>query len=195
MGKSIPTSSYAARGRSCERRSIRQCHPELTFRRTGAQLGVALAIANTLMLKVDFPTPPGVPQRDTDTLPYISLDDLKDTGTSDPQPKRAARRVPGLILTAVVLSCCLVVTVFSDLPSLRLFGWLSALAMLLALVADLTILRPRSRFYVYTPTVGYEDVARGTKPWSGRSDLQSCRRHRRFGLPGRRYGPAFARPC
>jgi uncharacterized protein len=32
--------------------------------------------------------------------------------------------------------------VFSDLPSLRLFGWLSALAMLAALVADFLILRP-----------------------------------------------------
>jgi hypothetical protein len=49
---------------------------------------------------------------------------------------------PPLILTSVVLAFGLVVTVFSDLPSLRLFGWLSALAMLAALVADLTILRP-----------------------------------------------------
>ena len=49
---------------------------------------------------------------------------------------------PALILTSVVLSCGLIVTVFSDLPSLRLFGWLSTLAMMLALVADLTILRP-----------------------------------------------------
>ena len=49
---------------------------------------------------------------------------------------------PALILTSVVLSCGLVVTVFSNLPSLRLFGWLSTLAMMLALVADLTILRP-----------------------------------------------------
>jgi uncharacterized protein len=49
---------------------------------------------------------------------------------------------PPLILTSVVLSCCLAVTIFSALPSLRLFGWLSALAMLLALIADLTILRP-----------------------------------------------------
>jgi hypothetical protein len=32
--------------------------------------------------------------------------------------------------------------VFSDLPSLRLFGWLSAFAMLAALTADLLILRP-----------------------------------------------------
>jgi uncharacterized protein len=33
-------------------------------------------------------------------------------------------------------------TVFSNLPTLRLFGWLSALAMLTALIADLFILRP-----------------------------------------------------
>jgi hypothetical protein len=38
------------------------------------------------------------------------------------------------------------VTVLSDLPSLRLFGWLSALAMLAALTADLTILRPTITF-------------------------------------------------
>ena len=49
---------------------------------------------------------------------------------------------PPLILTSVVLACGLAVTVLSDLPSLRLFGWLSALAMLAALTADLTILRP-----------------------------------------------------
>jgi predicted RND superfamily exporter protein len=49
---------------------------------------------------------------------------------------------PPLILTSVVLACGLAVTVFSDLPSLRLFGWLSALSMLAALTADLLILRP-----------------------------------------------------
>ena len=49
---------------------------------------------------------------------------------------------PALILTSVVLSCGLAVTVFSDLPTLRLFGWLSAFAMMMALVADLLILRP-----------------------------------------------------
>jgi predicted RND superfamily exporter protein len=49
---------------------------------------------------------------------------------------------PALILTTVVLACGLAVTVFSDLPSLRLFGWLSAFAMISALVADLLILRP-----------------------------------------------------
>jgi len=53
---------------------------------------------------------------------------------------------PALILTSVVLACGLAVTVFSDLPSLRLFGWLSAFAMITALVADLLILRPTAMF-------------------------------------------------
>jgi uncharacterized protein len=45
-----------------------------------------------------------------------------------------------------VLACGLAVTVFSDLPSLRLFGWLSAFAMMAALTADLLILRPTAMF-------------------------------------------------
>jgi predicted RND superfamily exporter protein len=49
---------------------------------------------------------------------------------------------PALILTTFVLACGLAALVFSDLPPLRLFGWLGALAMLAALVADLLILRP-----------------------------------------------------
>lgn len=53
---------------------------------------------------------------------------------------------PPLILTSVVLACGLIVTAFSDLPSLRLFGWLSAFAMLAALAADLLILRPTVTF-------------------------------------------------
>jgi uncharacterized protein len=53
---------------------------------------------------------------------------------------------PPLILTSLVLACGLIVTVFSDLPSLRLFGWLSAFAMLAALAADLLILRPTVTF-------------------------------------------------
>jgi predicted RND superfamily exporter protein len=55
---------------------------------------------------------------------------------------------PALILTTVVLACGLVVTVFSDLPSLRLFGWLGAFAMVAALVADLFILRPTAMFLI-----------------------------------------------
>lgn len=49
---------------------------------------------------------------------------------------------PALILTSIVLACGLAALSFSNLPSLRLFGWLSAFAMLAALVADLLILRP-----------------------------------------------------
>jgi uncharacterized protein len=49
---------------------------------------------------------------------------------------------PALILTSIVLACGLAMTVFSHLPSLRLFGWLSAFSMLAALIADLFILRP-----------------------------------------------------
>jgi uncharacterized protein len=55
---------------------------------------------------------------------------------------------PALILTSVVLACGLAVTVFSDLPSLRLFGWLSAFSMMAALTADLLILRPTA-MYLY----------------------------------------------
>jgi uncharacterized protein len=49
---------------------------------------------------------------------------------------------PALILTSIVLALGLAVTAFSNLASLRLFGWLSAFAMLAALTADLLILRP-----------------------------------------------------
>ena len=55
---------------------------------------------------------------------------------------------PALILTTVVLACGLGVTVFSDLPSLRLFGWLSAFAMVSALGADLFILRPTAMWLI-----------------------------------------------
>jgi predicted RND superfamily exporter protein len=61
--------------------------------------------------------------------------------------KRATELVgPALILTSIVLACGLAALTFSSLPSLRLFGWLSAFAMLAALVADLLILRPAITF-------------------------------------------------
>jgi predicted RND superfamily exporter protein len=53
---------------------------------------------------------------------------------------------PPLILTSAVLACGLAMTVFSSLPSLRLFGWLSAFAMIAALIADLFMLRPTATF-------------------------------------------------
>jgi predicted RND superfamily exporter protein len=66
---------------------------------------------------------------------------------SDEDPARGVKRAtvmmgPPLLLTAGVLTCGLAATSFSALPALRLFGWLSAFAMLAAVVADLTILRP-----------------------------------------------------
>ena len=53
---------------------------------------------------------------------------------------------PPLILTSAVLACGLAMTVLSGLPSLRLFGWLSAFAMVAALFADLFMLRPIAMF-------------------------------------------------
>jgi hypothetical protein len=67
------------------------------------------------------------------------------TEPSDPAIAVAQATVlmgPALILTALVLACGLAALVFSNLPTLRLFGWLGAFAMLAALVADLLILRP-----------------------------------------------------
>ncbi len=49
---------------------------------------------------------------------------------------------PPLILTTLVLACGLAALAFSTLPSLRIFGWLSAFSMLAALAGDLLILRP-----------------------------------------------------
>ena len=53
---------------------------------------------------------------------------------------------PALILTTFVLSCGLAALTLSNLPALRLFGWLSAFAMLMVLVGDLLILRPVTTF-------------------------------------------------
>jgi predicted RND superfamily exporter protein len=79
------------------------------------------------------------------------LNRLRHEERPDEDPAKAVERAtvlvgPPLILTSVVLACGLIVTVFSDLPSLRLFGWLSAFAMLAALAADLFILRPTVTF-------------------------------------------------
>ena len=83
------------------------------------------------------------------------LNRLRQEDDPDQDPAVGVERAtvlmgPALILTSVVLACGLAVTVFSDLPSLRLFGWLSAFAMLAALVADFLILRPTMTFLVET---------------------------------------------
>ena len=83
------------------------------------------------------------------TIHFLNRLRLEDRPGADPAiaVEQATILVgPALILTSVVLACGLAVMVFSDLPSLRLFGWLSAFAMLAALTADLLILRPTAMF-------------------------------------------------
>ncbi len=79
-------------------------------------------------------------------LNRLRLEDRPDQPPSVAVERATVLVGPALILTTVVLACGLAVTVFSDLPSLRLFGWLSAFAMIAALFADLLILRPTIMF-------------------------------------------------
>jgi uncharacterized protein len=77
------------------------------------------------------------------TIHFLNRLRIEDNPAEDPASsvKRATILVgPALILTSLVLACGLAVTVFSDLPSLRLFGWLSAFTLLAALIGDLFIL-------------------------------------------------------
>lgn len=106
-------------------------------------LGDGLQFASVIALTVSF----GLGLSATiHFLNRLRLEELHGDG-SEASVKRATVLVgPAMILTSVVLSCGLIVTVFSDLPALRMFGWLSTFAMVLALIADLTILRPTITF-------------------------------------------------
>jgi predicted RND superfamily exporter protein len=106
-------------------------------------LGEGLQFASVVALTVSFGL--GL----SATIHFLNR--LRQEERPDEDPAMAVERAtvlvgPPLILTSVVLACGLIVTVFSDLPSLRLFGWLSAFAMLAALAADLLILRPTVTF-------------------------------------------------
>ena len=79
-------------------------------------------------------------------LNRLRLEDKPDQSPGIAVERATVLVGPALILTTVVLACGLAVTVFSDLPSLRLFGWLSAFAMIAALFADLLVLRPTIMF-------------------------------------------------
>ena len=73
------------------------------------------------------------------------LNRLKREDGPGVDPVEAATRAtilmgPALILTSIVLACGLAVTVFSDLPSLRLFGRLSATTLIAAMVGGLLLL-------------------------------------------------------
>ena len=106
-------------------------------------LGRGLQFASIVALTVSFGL--GL----SATIHFLNRLRLEDRPGQDPAIAVARATVlmgPPLILTTVVLACGLAVTVLSDLPSLRLFGWLSAFAMVMALVADLLILRPTIMF-------------------------------------------------
>jgi hypothetical protein len=106
-------------------------------------LGRGLQFASIVALTVSFGL--GL----SATIHFLNRLRLEDRPGQDPSIGVARATVlvgPALILTTVVLACGLAVTVFSDLPSLRLFGWLSAFAMIAALFADLLILRPTIMF-------------------------------------------------
>ena len=102
-------------------------------------LGQGLQFASVVALTVSFGL--GL----SATIHFLNRLRLEDQPGQDPAiaVERATILMgPPLILTSDVLACGLAMTVFSQLPSLRLFGWLSSFAMLTALIADLFILRP-----------------------------------------------------
>jgi predicted RND superfamily exporter protein len=101
-------------------------------------LGQGLQFASVIALTVSFGL--GL----SATIHFLNRLQIEDI---DPNPAIGVERAtilvgPPLILTSAVLACALAMTVLSSLPSLRLFGWLSAFAMVAALAADLLMLRP-----------------------------------------------------
>ncbi|HVV60656.1 MAG TPA: MMPL family transporter [Pseudolabrys sp.] len=104
--------------------------------------GLGLQFASVIALTVSFGL--GL----SATIHFLNRLQIEDT---EMNPAVGVERAtilvgPPLILTSAVLACGLAMTVFSNLPSLRLFGWLSAFAMIAALIADLFILRPTAMF-------------------------------------------------
>ena len=105
-------------------------------------LGQGLQFASVIALTVSFGL--GL----SATIHFLNRLQIEDI---DPNPAIGVERAtilvgPPLILTSAVLACGLAMTVLSSQPSLRLFGWLSAFAMVAALVADLLMLRPIAMF-------------------------------------------------
>jgi predicted RND superfamily exporter protein len=102
-------------------------------------LGDGLQFASVIALIVSFGL--GL----SATIHFLNRMQREDSPHADPTVAVARSTVligPALILTAFVLACGLEALAFSNLPLLRLFGWLSAFAMVAALTADLVILRP-----------------------------------------------------
>ena len=106
-------------------------------------LGDGLQFASVIALIVSFGL--GL----SATIHFLNRMQREDRPGADPAVAVARSTVligPALILTAFVLACGLEALAFSNLPLLRLFGWLSAFAMVAALAADLLILRPTIAF-------------------------------------------------
>ena len=77
------------------------------------------------------------------TIHYLNRLKREDLPGGDPVEAASRATVlmgPALILTSIVLACGLAVTVFSDLPSLRLFGRLSATTLIAAMFGGLLLL-------------------------------------------------------
>jgi predicted RND superfamily exporter protein len=105
-------------------------------------IGQGLQFASVIALTVSFGL--GL----SATIHFLNRLQIEDT---DADPAVGVERAtilvgPPLILTSAVLACGLAMTVLSSLPSLRLFGWLSAFAIVAALIADLFMLRPIATF-------------------------------------------------
>jgi len=84
---------------------------------------------------------------------------------------------PALVLTSLILAFGLGVTVLSDLPSLRLFGKLSGLTLVAALIGDLLLL-PASvllyrRLTRSRPVGGSKGTRRRVKPLQAASTKRS----------------------
>ena len=108
-------------------------------------LGAGLQFASVIALTVSFGL--GL----SATIHFLNR--LWRERRAEEDPGEAVKRAtvligPALILTSVVLICGLAATAFSNLPTLRIFGWLSAFAMFAAIVGDLTILRPMITFFL-----------------------------------------------
>lgn len=99
------------------------------------------------------------------TIHYLNRLRLEEAPGRDPTVAASQALVlmgPALILTSVVLACGLAVTVFSDLPSLRIFGRLSATTMIAAMFAGLFLL-PACMLLVKRAEAAGRRVGRGPR--------------------------------
>ena len=130
-------------------------------------LGEGLQFASVVALTVSFGL--GL----SATIHFLNRMRLEEAAAGDPAiaVEQATILVgPALILTSVVLACGLAMTALSDLPSLRMFGWLSAFSMMAALFADLFILRPVAMYLYRFRAPATAAPAPGTEQEAGVAD-------------------------